>query len=272
MWSAAARRRFGQGAWAPPRLNIAFGVFHRVRRVDAGPRGSKIEATLDPPIQQLLALPNCVGREHEAIVGSVGCFGVRRLSRRGRQVGAFAAQQPGSARRLLGRHPGVCRSGGHAESTRCTASCSCAMARWWRRVVVAVRRPTPPSLYSLSKSFTSTAVGLAVAEGEAQRRRSGAEVLPRRRSAEPSANLKAMRVRDLLRMSTGQQQTTWRATSLRSSSLDQDLSVACRCRTSPAPISSTTRRHLHALGDRAEGDGHDRARLSAPAAVRAAGD
>ena len=60
-------------------------------------------------------------------------------------------------------------------------------------------------LFSLSKSFTSTAVGLAVAEGKLKRGRPGPEVLSRRAPAEPSANLKAMRVRDLLTMSTGHQ-------------------------------------------------------------------
>ena len=40
---------------------------------------------------------------------------------------------------------------------------------------------SPHSLYSLSKSFTSTAVGLADRRGQAERRRRGAEVLPRRR-------------------------------------------------------------------------------------------
>ena len=52
-------------------------------------------------------------------------------------------------------------------STRCTASCSCATARSSPRA--GGRRTTPRrphALYSLSKSFTSTAVGLAVAEGK----------------------------------------------------------------------------------------------------------
>src|SRR5207302_5326705 len=58
-------------------------------------------------------------------------------------------------------------------------------------------------LYSLSKSFTSTAVGLAVSEGHLTL---GAPVLsnfPSEAPATVSENLAAMRVRHLLTMSTG---------------------------------------------------------------------
>src|SRR4051812_35680611 len=58
-------------------------------------------------------------------------------------------------------------------------------------------------LYSLSKSFTSTAVGLAVAEGKLSIDDPVLKFFPDAAPAEPSANLKAMRVHDLLRMSTG---------------------------------------------------------------------
>lgn len=64
---------------------------------------------------------------------------------------------------------------------------------------------TPHVLYSLSKSFTSTAVGLAVAEGKLSLDDEVLKMFPEDAPAEPSANLKAMRVRDLLRMSTGNQ-------------------------------------------------------------------
>jgi CubicO group peptidase (beta-lactamase class C family) len=64
---------------------------------------------------------------------------------------------------------------------------------------------TPHVLYSLSKSFTSTAVGLAIAEGKLSLDDEVLKMLPEDAPAEPSANLKAMRVRDLLRMSTGNQ-------------------------------------------------------------------
>ncbi|MFO0957526.1 MAG: serine hydrolase [Isosphaeraceae bacterium] len=64
---------------------------------------------------------------------------------------------------------------------------------------------TPHPLYSLSKSFTSTAVGLAIAEGKLSLSDEILKFFADDAPAEPSANLKAMRVSDLLRMSTGHQ-------------------------------------------------------------------
>jgi CubicO group peptidase (beta-lactamase class C family) len=72
---------------------------------------------------------------------------------------------------------------------------------WWAPYAA----ETPHALYSLSKSFTSTAVGLAAAEGKLSIDDPILKFFPDDAPAEPSANLKAMRVRDLLRMSTGQQ-------------------------------------------------------------------
>jgi len=60
-------------------------------------------------------------------------------------------------------------------------------------------------LYSLSKSFTSTAVGMAISEGHLSLDDEVVKFFPNDAPAEPSANLKAMRVRDLLTMSTGHQ-------------------------------------------------------------------
>jgi CubicO group peptidase (beta-lactamase class C family) len=62
---------------------------------------------------------------------------------------------------------------------------------------------TPHVLYSLSKSFTSTAVGMAIAEGKLSVDDEVLKFFPDEAPAQPSANLRAMRVRDLLRMSTG---------------------------------------------------------------------
>ncbi|MBL8813242.1 MAG: serine hydrolase [Planctomycetaceae bacterium] len=61
------------------------------------------------------------------------------------------------------------------------------------------------SLFSLSKSFTSTAVGLAAAEGKLNVNDSVVQYFPEDVPENPSANLKSMRITDLLRMSTGQQ-------------------------------------------------------------------
>jgi CubicO group peptidase (beta-lactamase class C family) len=63
----------------------------------------------------------------------------------------------------------------------------------------------PHVLWSLSKSFTSTAVGLAVAEGKLSIDDPVLKFFPDQAPTEPPANLKAMRVRDLLTMSTGHQ-------------------------------------------------------------------
>ena len=72
---------------------------------------------------------------------------------------------------------------------------------WWSPY----DRETPHILYSLSKSFTSTAVGLAIAEGKLSLDDQVLKFFPEDAPAEPSRNLRAMRVRDLLRMSTGNQ-------------------------------------------------------------------
>jgi CubicO group peptidase (beta-lactamase class C family)/lysophospholipase L1-like esterase len=64
---------------------------------------------------------------------------------------------------------------------------------------------TPHALYSLSKSFTSTAVGLAVTEGKLTIDDEVLKFFPGDAPNEPGNNLSAMRVHDLLRMSTGHQ-------------------------------------------------------------------
>jgi len=63
----------------------------------------------------------------------------------------------------------------------------------------------PHVLYSLSKSFASTAVGLAVAEGKLSIDDPVLKFFPDDAPAQPSDKLKAMRVRDLLSMATGHQ-------------------------------------------------------------------
>ncbi len=72
---------------------------------------------------------------------------------------------------------------------------------WW----APYNAQSPHELYSLSKSFTSTAVGLAIAEGKLSLDDPILKFFPKEAPAQPSNNLKSMRVHDLLRMSTGQQ-------------------------------------------------------------------
>ena len=65
---------------------------------------------------------------------------------------------------------------------------------------------TPHMLYSLSKSFTSTAIGMAIDEGLVSLDDPVISFFPDDAPAEPGAYLKSMRIRDLLRMNTGHQQ------------------------------------------------------------------
>lgn len=80
---------------------------------------------------------------------------------------------------------------------------------WWTPYDAKSRH----ELYSLSKSFTSTAVGMAVADGKLSIDDPVLSFFPDDAPKEPSANLKNMRVRDLLCMSTGHQSEPQLATS-----------------------------------------------------------
>lgn len=72
---------------------------------------------------------------------------------------------------------------------------------WWTPYDAQTRH----ELYSLSKSFTSTAVGLAIAEGKLSLDDPVLKFFPDEAPEKPSNNLKSMRVHDLLRMATGHQ-------------------------------------------------------------------
>lgn len=61
----------------------------------------------------------------------------------------------------------------------------------------------PHILYSLTKSFTSTAVGIAAAEGRLSIHDRVLEYFPESAPEDPSENLQQMRISDLLRMATG---------------------------------------------------------------------
>lgn len=73
---------------------------------------------------------------------------------------------------------------------------------WWKPESA----DKPHVLWSLSKSFTSTAVGLAVSEGKLSLDDPVLQFFPEETPQDPSKNLQAMRVRDLLTMSTGHQE------------------------------------------------------------------
>jgi CubicO group peptidase (beta-lactamase class C family) len=73
-------------------------------------------------------------------------------------------------------------------------------AGWW----APYNPESPHLLWSLSKSFTSTAIGIAQDEGLLSLDDQVISFFPEDTPAEPSENLKNMRIRDLLRMNTGQ--------------------------------------------------------------------
>ena len=71
----------------------------------------------------------------------------------------------------------------------------------------------PHVLHSVSKTFTATAVGLAIADGEMALTDKIIDYFPDKLPAEVSDNLKAMTVRDLLTMSCGHdEEPSWRDT------------------------------------------------------------
>src|SRR4051794_588793 len=75
---------------------------------------------------------------------------------------------------------------------------------WW----APYEAERPHMLFSLSKSFTSSAIGLAVAEGRLSVDDQVLSFFPKDAPAEPSEHLAAMRVHDLLSMATGHAQDT----------------------------------------------------------------
>jgi len=70
---------------------------------------------------------------------------------------------------------------------------------WW----TPFEETTPHLMHSLSKSFTSTAVGLAIGEGKLSLDDPVISFFPHDTPADPSWQLKAMRIRDLITMTTG---------------------------------------------------------------------
>ncbi len=75
---------------------------------------------------------------------------------------------------------------------------------WWAPYNAA----SPQMLYSLSKSFTATAIGMAVAEGRLSLHDRVVTFFPDETPPDASENLKSMRITDLLSMTTGHQDDT----------------------------------------------------------------
>ena len=70
---------------------------------------------------------------------------------------------------------------------------------WWNPF----NPDSPHMLFSLSKSFTSTAIGIAQAEGLLNIHDKVISFFPDEAPKEPSQHMQAMRIRDLLKMNTG---------------------------------------------------------------------
>ena len=127
---------------------------------------------------------------------------------------------------------------------------------WWGPYNAA----SPHALYSLSKSFTSTAVGLAISEGKLSLDDQIVKLFPDDVPNSPSGNLKSMRIRDLLRMSTGHEKEpgrkpdeVWTKTFLAATGAVQAGNAF--------PLQHVG--DLHAFGGRAKSDRADGPRLSA---------
>jgi hypothetical protein len=78
-------------------------------------------------------------------------------------------------------------------------------ARWWEPY----RPDEIHQLYSLSKSFTATAAGIAIGEGRFSLDDAVVDFFPDERPQDTSENLAAMRVRDLLTMTSGHTEEPW---------------------------------------------------------------
>ncbi len=96
----------------------------------------------------------------------------------------------------------LARSGQEVHSFMLVRHGAVAAEAWWKPYAPQL----PHMLYSLSKSFTSTAVGLAVREGLLSVDDPVLRFFPDKAPRRPSKNLEAMRVRHLLTMSTGHEQ------------------------------------------------------------------
>ena len=138
---------------------------------------------------------------------------------------------------------------------------------WWAPYAA----DEPHMLFSLSKSFTSTAVGLAVAEGKLSVDDPVLGFFPDEAPAQPSATCK----RDARpRSADDVDRSSRRGHPGRSRTgggeRRQDVPGAAGRAQAGHVLRLQHARQLHAVGNRAEGHGPGRARLPAPAAVRAA--
>jgi CubicO group peptidase (beta-lactamase class C family) len=93
----------------------------------------------------------------------------------------------------------LARSGQEVHSFMLLRHGAVAAEAWWKPYAPELRH----MLFSLSKSFTSTAVGMAVSEGLLSVEDPVLRFFPEQAPRRPSRNLEALRLRHLLSMSTG---------------------------------------------------------------------
>jgi CubicO group peptidase (beta-lactamase class C family) len=145
-------------------------------------------------------------------LGQLGGNRVRKLmSVIGLFVGSFSVAAgeplPRSTPEAQGVSPAAIRNFIETADKKITTMHSVMIVRHGQVITEAWWKPQTPEtshvMFSLSKSFTSTAVGLVIEEGKLSLDDEVLKFFPEEAPAEPSKNLKAMRVRDLLTMSTG---------------------------------------------------------------------
>ena len=134
---------------------------------------------------------------------------------------------------------------------------------WWTPFAA----DTPHQMFSLTKSFTSTAVGLAQAEGKLSIDDPVLKYFPDVTPAAGNDFQKGMRIRDLLAMSTG---PPHRAVVPGQHHVDEDVLRAPRAAQAGHDLPLQHAGQLHPLGHRAEGHRPEGSRLPAVAAVHAA--
>ena len=127
---------------------------------------------------------------------------------------------------------------------------------------------SPHSLYSLSKSFTSTAVGLAIAEGKLSLDDEVLKFFPDECARGPEQQPQGDASQ---RPAPHVHGPADRAAPSGGSALDQGVPGPSRPLQARDAFPLQHLGDVHALGHRPEGDGADRSRLSAAATVRAAG-
>ena len=147
-----------------------------------------------------------VGAAGVGLVGALPCGQAAPfLSRHGLPRSAPEAQGVSSAK-ILGFLEAVAASRHEFHSFMLLRHGHVIAEGWWSPYQAAL----PHALYSLSKSFTSTAVGLAVAESKLKVDDRVTSFFPNDLPDPVSENLAALRVKDLLTMSVGHaKDSTW---------------------------------------------------------------